>query len=286
MTQLQLFIDTNNLLNRCRVYSFFFHKTLVLLYIVLSSVSMKGGGPVIGITAFPNDTLCFGDSIDLSFSSSRFPTQFQYYISGSALSGNAASTAVLLPAPGQYTVMVIGQAPDGTGWANRIITVLPSPNVSLNLPFSNVCRNDQQLLSGGSPAGGIYWGTCVAQNTFSSSCNLDSSYIFYTFIDSLGCENMDSSFIRIENCLSVSEFDNERDLIVYPNPAQGNVTIELRNDDKSGVVEIVNNLGQIIFTQIIRERSVVDVSEYPNGFYTFKWISDSKHLNKWIVIQH
>lgn len=259
---------------------------VILLLFVFLNLTMKAGGPVIAIDVSPNDTVCLGDAIVLSFASSVFPTQFQYYISGGVNSGNSASATVLFSTPGQYTVTVFGQAQNGTGWASRIVTVLPSPNVSLNLPFDNVCQNEQYILSGGSPANGLYWGTCVSQNTFSTSCNLDSTYIFYTFIDSMGCENVDSNLIKIENCISIEEFDNERNLIIYPNPIKDNVTIELRNNNKSGVMDVFDCLGKKIFTQLVYGKAIIDMSEYPNGFYIFKWISDSDSFTKKIVVQH
>ncbi|MBL4670413.1 MAG: T9SS type A sorting domain-containing protein [Flavobacteriales bacterium] len=71
---------------------------------------------------------------------------------------------------------------------------------------------------------------------------------------------------------------------VYPNPATDNIII---NDIISGsTIEIFNNLGQVVYTEITRStKANINVADFTNGIYTIKVTGSDNVLSKSFVKQ-
>lgn len=89
------------------------------------------------------------------------------------------------------------------------ITVYPTPPVALNLGFSTVCTGSTPVeLTGGSPSGGLYSGSGVANDTlFPATLTIGSYLILYSYTDSNGCFAADSNTISLSNSVTVSISD-------------------------------------------------------------------------------
>jgi len=64
-------------------------------------------------------------------------------------------------------------------------------------------------------------------------------------------------------------------VVAYPNPAQTEFFIRIKNEEKeTGTLQVVNTFGQIVHTQIVdsqsRETVRLDVKEYQNGLYYYQ----------------
>jgi hypothetical protein len=90
--------------------------------------------------------------------------------------------------------------------------------------------------------------------------------------------------------LSVSEFNKEISLSMFPNPASDRVNISLENVDNSGNLrlEIVDIIGNKILSQSISGTNAgLDLSEFDNGIYFCTIVSDKKAiLTKRFVVSH
>ena len=62
---------------------------------------------------------------------------------------------------------------------------------------------------------------------------------------------------------------------VYPNPTKDNLTIET-NSTKEQRLEIINLIGQTVYTNIINKKAVVNTSAFANGVYILKLSSDKE----------
>ena len=72
--------------------------------------------------------------------------------------------------------------------------------------------------------------------------------------------------------LSYEELNELPELNIYPNPAQNELNITLRNFESNLTVTIIDNLGKQIQTQSYESSSAVfngkmNISDLPNGMY-------------------
>ncbi|MBX7095730.1 MAG: T9SS type A sorting domain-containing protein [Flavobacteriales bacterium] len=95
----------------------------------------------------------------------------------------------------------------------------------------------------------------------------------------------------IGNCVvGVEEqsFDANNYMLVWPNPANGLINIELKaSDHTNGTISITNTLGEVVMTipaSSGNNRYKVDVSGQPNGVYFINYTSEGSTLIKKIVI--
>ncbi|MDP4686376.1 MAG: T9SS type A sorting domain-containing protein [Salibacteraceae bacterium] len=73
---------------------------------------------------------------------------------------------------------------------------------------------------------------------------------------------------------------------VYPNPSKGNFNVELPNQTKEIELELRNALGQIVFSEILFDKSqfTLDLNLKP-GTYLLSCDLDQEPFNRWIVIE-
>ncbi|MGB0424974.1 MAG: T9SS type A sorting domain-containing protein, partial [Flavobacteriales bacterium] len=81
--------------------------------------------------------------------------------------------------------------------------------------------------------------------------------------------------------VSVEENDLSNELSVFPNPAQEVVTIGLGESFKSARIDLVNTLGQVVYsTTIVDEKSIqFTVDQFDSGIYTLV-VSDKNNVAK------
>ncbi|MGZ9674710.1 Ig-like domain-containing protein [Flavobacterium sp. GNP001] len=73
--------------------------------------------------------------------------------------------------------------------------------------------------------------------------------------------------------LSTDSFEVKNNLKIYPNPATGNVTIELNNLNNAKL-QVSDINGRILLNQKLDNTTVIDVSGFPSATYLFKVNSD------------
>lgn len=115
---------------------------------------------------------------------------------------------------------------------------------------------------------------------YSTAQENDSIYITSGFTsDGSGGTGMPISClakINTNNNLSaISEQYKSFQFSLYPNPAKDNLTIEV-NTNTEQRLEIVNLIGQTIFTSIINKKVTVNTSVFPIGVYILKLYTDKE----------
>jgi len=75
------------------------------------------------------------------------------------------------------------------------------------------------------------------------------------------------------NCDTIDTNDNI--ISIYPNPATDNLTIET-NFNEEHRLEIINLLGQTIYTTYIGRKSIINTSNYSCGLYILKIYTDKE----------
>ena len=68
--------------------------------------------------------------------------------------------------------------------------------------------------------------------------------------------------------VGIEEHESKNKFQILPNPAQNNITVNYRgNQLEPATIEILNSLGQTVFTKTIISNESIDVSDLSNGLY-------------------
>jgi hypothetical protein len=109
------------------------------------------------------------------------------------------------------------------------------------------------------------------------------SYI-YIGADGGGIWKRPLSDFGISSGSGVNNVSEVNPFIVYPNPAQGFVTVNYKN--MQGEIAVYDNLGQIIYKSVINEQNkTIDLSNQPKGFYIIKVSDGTKIYSQKVEIQ-
>jgi len=123
----------------------------------------------------------------------------------------------------------------------------------------------------------IYLNTSLSACEVQSICNYlaDPNGEIGINANAYGCDNQS----QVENaCLTVSvdEVHLTERFLIFPNPSSTQITIELTNTpQRNSFLTIYNiNSQQLITRRITEQKTVVDVSGLPSGFYFVKVADD------------
>jgi len=122
-------------------------------------------------------------------------------------------------------------------------------------------------------------------NLPADSVNCNSTYYYRAFFkDYLGNYNYAEVKSFVYPCLSgLGRIKNEIPVNLYPNPTNEQITIE--TSVSMTKVEIINSIGQIVYSQDLKKKSVkIDVAKFAKGNYFAKvYTSKGITLKKFVV---
>lgn len=159
------------------------------------------------------------------------------------------------------------------------LTIIPSPVVTLNLPFDTLyLHNRSQLPEGGLPAGGVYSGNAITGGLIRpSELGLGDYVVTYRFTNANGCTaTVRDSFTVIPK----AQFSN-----IFPNPAPGgNITLVVSPSSvgKKGVV--FDAAGRRVYEWIIAGRYSSLRLGLPAGIYTVMFGWKNGYVTEQLVI--
>ncbi len=158
-------------------------------------------------------------------------------------------------------------------------------------PFSvdTICSGTDTIsLPFAFPAGGTFNGTGLMSNYFDPNISGVGSFdILYSFTNTYGCTDEDTSNIVVELCMDTDQQNNIFSFSVYPNPGDGKFTISLSGvSDTKGHIRLYNALSGLLFDRgISLDNSIklLDISEYSSGLYYLELLSGNKRIIKKII---
>ncbi len=211
-------------------------------------------------------SICLGNSAAL-FASGPAATSYSW--------SNSSTTPSISVNPivnTSYTVTGVS----GAGCSNSAVAnvvVNPIPTVSLAAINSVLCLGDAPVSLNGTPSGGVYSGTGVSGNLFSSVvAGVGTFTLVYSFTNSLTtCSNSNSKVVSVSACTGITELTNNLGVVRYPNPTREKLNINIPNAVAACEIEVYNVNAQRVYVQTTTEKTcTVDVSDYTKGLYFLK----------------
>ena len=230
-------------------------------------------------TATSNSPLCNGQTINLSTPTVAGAT---YTWTGPVNYSSTAQNATRPAAPalsGTYTITLTEGSCSSTGTVSVVVYANPAaPTItnSGNTLTSSATTGNQWYLNGVLISG-------ATGRTYTST----QSGVYTDIVTVNGCSSTASNSITITG---IAEYSEDNSLAIYPNPNEGAFTISLHSNVKRTFkVEIVNELGQLIFTQNLNDvygdyTQPIDISRFGKGVYMFVLIDDKNESVKKVFV--
>ena len=106
-----------------------------------------------------------------------------------------------------------------------------------------------------------------------------SYYVMTVYYD--GCEASSDTLVGVGVITDVDETNVKAS--IYPNPVEGNLTIQANGLQR---IIVYNALGQLVATIPTKhDETIIEMSAYPKGFYTLQLVTHDGVLNKNIVVK-
>lgn len=217
---------------------------------------------VANIAAGGPTTFCFGGSLTFTCTTAGTGLSYQWLKAGVAVAG-ATNATYTVTTTGNYKVTVSKNGCSATSSAVSV-TVNPLPIVNIQTPDgTNLCGKTFVRLRASAGVGYTYqWfkdGSAIAGAT-GNSYAATTTGVYYVITTLGGCPKTSANITVINAC---REFEQAfaLEMLVAPNPSNGNFSIQLMAGDLSGTanIQIVSITGQVHYS------SMVDVN---NGYLT------------------
>lgn len=216
---------------------------------------------VAGISASSSDN-CPGDFIT-------------YTLTGATTGSGLGDVSGSLFNVGTTTVWYVANDAAGNKDSSSFqVVVHPLPSVSLDTFMNDtMCvYNDAVALPLGNPTSGIYSGSGVVGSTFDPSVSgVGTHWIHYTYTDSLGCANMDSTSVYVDGCAGLEDLTVFKNVQVYPNPGNGELFVvypaSFKDEVECSIFSVNGKQIEAVITPQEAGMTRIDLRAYPDGMY-------------------
>jgi glucose/arabinose dehydrogenase len=235
--------------------------------------------------------LCYGDAYPTLSSIYHPENSYQWFKDGVAIAG-ATSANLNTIEDGAYTVQVTNPgACSNTSTAVNVISNL-LPAVSFSGLDTTICELDAALTLVGVPAGGTFTGTGINGNIFDPAVATAGLYdISYTYTNAGGCDTTVIQTVEVTICTGIGAKTNVSAINLFPNPNEGNFTLEFNANVNSALsITITDVTGKIVHTENASSvrglnRVNLNVSNLQKGFYLLKTNDTIAEINKSFIIR-
>jgi PKD repeat protein len=213
------------------------------------SIYYNNQGPAVTPTAqftTAGSVVCSGMFTDFDDASLDNPTSWSWNFGDGGTSNVQNPTHIFMNA-GTYTVQLTVSNAAGSNTTSQIITVNPSPNLTISTSDTDgvVCLDGGLITLLSNQTGTVFNGTGVNGTAFDPMiAGIGVQMITGTYTDGIGCIANETLSIVVEDCASISELSSFG-VQVFPNPNQGSFTIKGLELESAFSVYDLN--GKIIF---------------------------------------
>ena len=250
---------------------------------------------LITVTSLPlisasNDTsICSGSTIALSAVGA---VSYVWDPSSSLNSATGGTVSAMPPSTTDYTVT--GTDMNGCASSDEVsVTVISSPVLSLSSDVT-ICINTFATLTA-TGTNSYFWSPAGSLDTVTGATVIASPVFSTTYLvvgTSNGCSSSGSVNVTVETCSGIQESLASENVIIYPNPSNGNMTINYKGDSDTDhlLVRIINVNGQIVYSDDRQHftgdyKHSVDLSKEPKGVYLLQLITNKENMSKQLVLR-
>ena len=260
--------------------------------IEIKKIGATGCAPTAAIISLENTiNLCSGDAYPMLSAIYHPENNYQWLKDGVTISG-ATSADLATTQDGVYTVQVTNPgACSNTSTAVNVVSNL-LPAVSFSGLDTAICELDAALTLVGVPAGGTFTGTGINGNVFDPAVATAGLYdISYTYTNAGGCDTTVIQSVEVTVCTGIGAKTNVSAINLFPNPNEGNFTLEFNANVNSALsITISDVTGKIVYTENASSvrglnRVNLNVSNLQKGFYLLKTNDTIAEINKSFIIR-
>lgn len=218
--------------------------------------------PVVGILA-PNTNVCKGSSaVMIAYGADSYN-----WTTGA----NTSSVTISPTVNSTYTVIGVNSYGCGAS-ASQLITVKNLPLIASLASANQMCTGETVTLTA-TGANSYTWSS--NNNYIVGASVLVSPFVTTTYTvtgtDVSGCKGFNFTAVAVSPCTELGELNSSlHDVKLFPNPNNGNFTLETGGDDEK-TIELTDIAGKLISTQKTSTKKIyVQVNELTPGLYFMK----------------
>lgn len=191
-----------------------------------------------------------------------------------------------------------------TGTFDQTIDLDPGPEEENYTSIGNndyfIIKLDEEgnLLWSGQLAGEA-WGKLLSievdedENIYGTASYEDSIRVDLTAETSIMLSEGSSDFftfkLNTSETVSINDFKEPTEILVYPNPTSGYLNIELRNDKNAGSLSLMNALGQVVYSVQINSgdyyKDEINMENLDSGIYILNFNDGHSEIRKKVIKQ-
>ena len=127
------------------------------------------------------------------------------------------------------------------------------------------------------------WSGGINTNSISVSPSVSTTYSASgTSTD--GCVGSNTLQLNVTECTNIQTIASKPNIKVYPNPNNGEFTVELTNTNNT-YITITNVLGQIIKTQKAKLMNQIDLNLFDKGIYFINVMENNQSFYRGSIIK-
>jgi hypothetical protein len=238
--------------------------------------------PDVTITALPSADVCTGESVTM-FGNGAQDYVWTFGVQDGVAFSPAGTASYQVTGTDEYDC-------SNTATITVIVHELPAVQLLLSGDEVQCLETASVLLSGGSPAGGVYSGDgVVGTSLIPEVAGIGAAIIQYAYTDNFGCTNFADDFYIIEVCDAVLENDLSESVTVYPNPSSGLFNLTFKNGLANRglkIVELYDVTGRMVNqTRCYDSQGIFDWSDLSSGQYSVRIMAETGNATLKIVIE-
>ena len=125
---------------------------------------------------------------------------------------------------------------------------------------------------------------CRGTSIFGTTPLHDTLFTFH-YTNILGCDSIETQRVRVKICSGIENITDQK-ILLYPNPTNSIINIELEQLTEETYIEIVDANSKLVYSEHLRYKStLIDLSKYESGVYLIK-VTNQQGTNNYKIFKY